>query len=102
GRVCAAELQAQQLGAVWARIAGKDGILRADEDAGIGRQWGAASDRGVARQHQPELAAAVAWRRPGNRGARRYPVAPAGQPVFSFENRLARYGRRLTQLVEQR
>jgi hypothetical protein len=47
----AAELQAQQFSADRACDADKGGIPRADEDAGIGRQWIAAIDRGVARQH---------------------------------------------------
>src|SRR5215469_6224495 len=49
-----------------------------------------------------QLATAGARRAPGNRGARRYPVAPARQPVFRFENRAAGNGRRLTQLAEKR
>src|SRR5580658_3060394 len=97
----AAELQAQQFDADTARGAGKGGLLRADEDAGIGRQRIAALDRGVARQRQPELATAGARRAPVNSGARRYPVAPARQPIFRFENRAARNGRRLTQLAEK-
>jgi hypothetical protein len=35
------------------------------------------------------LATAGAWRGPGNRGVRRYPVAPARQPIFPFEKRAA-------------
>src|SRR5271163_4075798 len=98
----AAELQAQQFGANTARGAGKGGLLRADEDAGIGPQRIAAIDRGVARQHQPELATAGARRAPVNSGARRYPVAPTRQPILRFENGAAGNGRRITQLVEER
>src|SRR6516162_11055939 len=60
---------------------------------------GQAIDRGVARQHQPELAATGARRAPANSGVRRYPVAPARQPIFRFKNRAAGNG---TQVTEKR
>src|SRR5262249_42196038 len=85
---------------VWG--AGKGGPLGADKEEEMGGNGTAATDRGVARQHQPELATAGARRAPDNRGARRYPVAPSRQPIFRFENRAAGNGRRLTQLAEKR